>query len=281
VAGSGTLYVVATPIGNLGDVTRRAAETLAGADRIAAEDTRRTRALLTHLGVSGKPLVTLDANAPDRAVEDLVNRLAEGESVALVTDAGTPGVSDPGARLVRAAAARGVPVVAIPGASAVTAAVAVSGLVEGPFLFLAFLPRKGEKRRRAIRRIATSPEPVVLFEAPTRIRETLVDLAEAMPERTACIARELTKVHEEALRGSLLELSRQEITDRGEFTVVVAGAGEIEEDDLEDLDTLVAARLAAGDPPRTVADEVAAISGKPRREIYARVLELRRRLGEA
>jgi 16S rRNA (cytidine1402-2'-O)-methyltransferase len=280
VGSGGTLYVVATPIGNLGDLTRRAAETLAEVGRVAAEDTRRTRALLTHLGVTGKPLVTLDANAPDHAVLDLVGRLAGGESVALVTDAGTPGVSDPGARLVRAAAARGVPVVPIPGASAVTAAVAVSGLVEGPFLFLAFLPRKGEKRRRAIRRIAKSPEPVVLFEAPTRIRETLVDLAEAMPERAACIGRELTKMHEETLRGTLLELSRHGVTERGEFTVVVAGAGETEEEGEEDLDSLITARLSAGDPPRTVADEVATISGMPRREIYARVLELRRRLGE-
>lgn len=279
-AAAGTLYVVATPIGNLADLTRRAEETLAAVTRVAAEDTRRTRALLTHLGVHGKPLVTLDANATARTVDELVERLLGGESVAFVTDAGTPGVSDPGAHLVRAAIGKGVPVVPIPGASAVTAAVALSGLVDGPFLFLGFLPRKGEKRARAVRRIATSPEPVVLFEAPTRIKETLADLAAAMPSRAACVARELTKLHEEAVRGTLEELAAREITERGEFTVVVAGAGEPGEDATTDVDALVAERLAAGDAPRTVADAVSEITGKPRREIYARVLEARRRLEE-
>jgi len=277
---SGTLFVVATPIGNLGDISKRAADTLAAVPRIAAEDTRRTRALLSHLGVQGKTLVTLDANAPERAVNELVDRVAQGEDVAVVTDAGTPSVSDPGARVVRAAVERSQRVVVIPGPSAVTAAVALSGLVEGPFSFLGFLPRKGEKRKRAIRRIVTALEPVVLFEAPARVRDTLAELSAAMPERQACVARELTKMHEEALRGSLAELAAQAITELGEFTIVVAGAPEPEPEDVEDLDALVLSRLSAGDPPRTVADDVASLSGRPRREIYARVLELRRRLEE-
>jgi 16S rRNA (cytidine1402-2'-O)-methyltransferase len=279
---SGALYVVSTPIGNLGDITRRAAETLAAADSIAAEDTRRTRALLTHLGIGGKRLIKLDAHASARAVDEVVDLLRGGESVALVTDAGTPSVSDPGTRVVRAVASSGLLVVAIPGASAVTAAVAVSGLVEGPFTFLGFLPRRGEKRKRWLRRVATSPEPMVLFEAPNRIRETLADLATVAPERAACIGRELTKVHEELLRGTLAELAAlgRTLTERGEFTIVVAGNEEPERATAADVDSLVEARLEAGDAARTIADDVSEISGVPRREVYARVLELRRLRGE-
>jgi 16S rRNA (cytidine1402-2'-O)-methyltransferase len=270
---------VGTPIGNLGDLTRRAEATLSAVDIVAAEDTRRTRALLSHLGITGKTLVTLDANASDKAVSDLVCRLETGETLALVTDAGTPGVSDPGTKLVRAAAGKNVPVITIPGVSAVTAAVSVSALVEGPFLFLGFLPRRGEKRQRVVRRMRTSQEPVIFFEAPGRIRETLTDLAAAMPERAVCVLRELTKLHEETLRGTLAKLAKTEITERGEFTVVVAGGAQEAEDDTLDVDTVIAERLQAGDSPRTVADDLASLSGKPRREIYARVLEAARRRG--
>jgi 16S rRNA (cytidine1402-2'-O)-methyltransferase len=278
---SGTLYVVSTPIGNLGDLSRRAAETLAAVDRVAAEDTRRTRALLSHLGIERKLLTKLDANVPDRVLDDVVERLASGESVALVTDAGTPSVSDPGARLVRKAAARGVPVVAIPGPSAVTAAVAVSGLVDGPFTFLGFLPRRGEKRRAAVLRIARSEEPVVLFEAPGRIKDTLAELAGSMPDRPACIGRELTKVHEEVLRGTLGELAGKTLTERGEFTLVVAAASEPElaGEDL-DVEALVERELATGAPSRDIAERVAELTGKPRREVYAAVLNARRARGD-
>jgi 16S rRNA (cytidine1402-2'-O)-methyltransferase len=280
-AGSGGLFVVSTPIGNLGDVTRRAAETLALADRVAAEDTRRTRALLTHLGISGKALVKLDAHADDRSIAALVEHVEGGESVALVTDAGTPSVSDPGTRLVRAVAARGLLVIAIPGPSAVTAAVSVSGLVDGPFTFLGFLPRRGEKRARSLQRVANSAEPVVFFEAPGRIKETLGELAGIAPDRAACVARELTKIHEELLRGTLAELAAREIPERGEFTVVVGGAGERETaPSLDDIEAIVNERLDAGDAPRTIADRVTEVSGLPRREVYARVLELRRLRGE-
>jgi 16S rRNA (cytidine1402-2'-O)-methyltransferase len=276
-----TLYVVATPIGNLGDLTDRAKATLGAAARVAAEDTRRTRALLTHLGIAGKPVTALDANASERAVDAVVEVLLAGEDVALVTDAGTPSVSDPGTALVRAAAAAGITVVPIPGPSAVTAAIAASGLVDGPFLFLGFLPRKGEKRRRAIRRIATSPEPVVLFEAPNRVKETLAELGAAMPDRAACVARELTKMHEELTRGPLSELSARDLTERGEFTLVIAGGGDASGEDPDlDVDALIAERLAQGDTPRTVADDVATLSGLPRREIYARVVAVSKTRGE-
>lgn len=275
MSASGVLYLVSTPIGNLGDVTRRAAETLALVDRVLAEDTRRTRALLTHLGIR-KPVTKLDANATENAVRGVVEQLRAGERVAFVTDAGTPSVSDPGTRLVRMAAEAGVPTTVVPGPSAVTAAVALSGLVDGAFLFMGFLPRHGEKRRRAIDRLRTAEEAVVLFEAPTRLSGTLADLAAHMPERRACVLRELTKLHEEVVRGSLAELVERSITPKGEVTVVVAGAERGAAEEGLDIDALVAERLDAGDTSRTVADDVAALTGKPRREVYARVLELRR-----
>jgi 16S rRNA (cytidine1402-2'-O)-methyltransferase len=275
VSASGVIYLVATPIGNLGDVTRRAAETLGLVDRVLAEDTRRTRALLTHLGIR-KPVVKLDANATEGALRSVVERARTGERVAFVTDAGTPSVSDPGTRLVRMAAEVGLPTTVVPGPSAVTAAVALSGLVEGPFLFMGFLPRHGEKRRHAIDRVRTAEEAVVLFEAPTRLSGTLADLAARMPERRACVLRELTKLHEEVVRGSLAELVERSITPKGEVTVVVAGAEGGAAEEGPDIDALVAERLDTGDTSRTVADDVAALTGKPRREVYARVLELRR-----
>lgn len=271
----GVLYLVATPIGNLGDVTRRAAETLELVDRVLAEDTRRTRALLTHLGIR-KPVAKLDANATDGALRSVVDRARAGERIAFVTDAGTPSVSDPGTRLVRMAVEAGLPMTVVPGPSAVTAAVALSGLVEGPFLFMGFLPRHGEKRRHAIDKVKTAEEAVVLFEAPTRLSGTLADLAARMPARRACVLRELTKLHEEVVHGSLAELAEREITPKGEVTVVVARAEGDAVEEEPDIDALVAERLAAGDTPRTVADDVAAVTGKPRREVYARVLELRR-----
>jgi 16S rRNA (cytidine1402-2'-O)-methyltransferase len=276
VSAAGVLYVVATPIGNLGDLTRRAAETLAEVDRVVAEDTRRTRALLTHLGIQRKQVMKLDANASDGALRYVVERVRAGERVALVTDAGTPGVSDPGPRLVRLAIEAGVVVTVVPGPSAVTAAVAASGLVDGPFAFLGFLPRHGEKRRRAIDRIKTSEEPIVLFEAPTRLGDTLAELGARMPSRQACVLRELTKVHEEILHGTLAELAERGVIPKGEVTIVVACSGEGERGDELDVDALVLERLDAGDTARTVADDVAALSGKSRREVYARVLELRR-----
>jgi 16S rRNA (cytidine1402-2'-O)-methyltransferase len=275
VSSPGVLYVVSTPIGNLADITRRAAETLSLVDRIVAEDTRRTRALLTHLGIQKKNVMKLDANASEGALRYVVERARAGERVAFVTDAGTPSVSDPGTRLVRMAADSGLPVVVIPGPSAVTAAVAASGLVDGPFLFLGFLPRHGGKRRRAIDRMKTAEEPVVLFEAPTRLAETLSDLAVRMPARPACVLRELTKVHEEIVRGTLDELRGRDIVAKGEVTIVVSGS-EGEPEEVPEIDALVVERLEAGDTPRTIADDVAAISGLPRREVYARVLELRR-----
>jgi len=182
----GRLLVVATPIGNLGDVSRRAAESLASCDRVAAEDTRRTRQLLSHLGVVGKPVDALHAHSSDRDVARMVSCLEAGETIALVTDAGTPAVSDPGDALVKAAIRAGVPVVPIPGPSAVLAALVTSGLGSGGgFRFLGFLPREGAARREAIAKVCETPEPVILFESPERTSATLTELADAMPDRAA------------------------------------------------------------------------------------------------
>ncbi|HTQ04251.1 MAG TPA: 16S rRNA (cytidine(1402)-2'-O)-methyltransferase [Polyangiaceae bacterium] len=276
-----TLYVVATPIGNLGDLTPRAREALAAATRIFAEDTRRTRGLLAHTGIAGKTLVRVDAHATPERLARLVAGLAENESVTLVTDAGAPGVSDPGAALVRAAAEQGVRVVPIPGPSAVTAAIAASGLVEGAFLFLGFLPRHGKKRSVALERIAATSEPVVLFESPQRILETLRDLAAATPEREAALCRELTKLHEEILRGQVGALARLEREWLGEITLVLgahAARPSAERlDDPAEIDAEIAGRLAKGVSPKDLAGELAARLGIPRRAAYSRVLAVRGR----
>jgi 16S rRNA (cytidine1402-2'-O)-methyltransferase len=275
----GTLYVVATPIGNLGDITLRAVETLRGANRIVAEDTRRTRALLSHLGIAGKSVDRLDAHASPAEVARVAARLRDGERVALVTDAGTPVVSDPGAALVRAAVDEGASVVPIPGACAAIAALSVSALVEGGFRFVGFLPRSGPERVQAIALVASTPEPVVLYEAPQRIQGTLADLARAMPDRPAMLARELTKAHEEILRGTIGELAAG--ADRewlGEITLVLGAAvarAERQVDDAE-IDRRIDEGLAHGRRAKDLAEEIALESGRARRDVYARIVARRR-----
>jgi 16S rRNA (cytidine1402-2'-O)-methyltransferase len=278
-----TLFIVATPIGNLGDLGARAADTLRTADLVLAEDTRRTRALLSHLGAGKKPVVRLDAHAEPRRIERLLDSLTGDTTVALVTDAGVPGVSDPGALIVRSAAARGIRVIPIPGPSALTAALAVSGLVEGPFTFLGFLPRHGKKRRLALERVAESSDPVVLFEAPGRISDTLRELAASDPDRQAVLCRELTKLHEETLRGTLSELAAIERDWLGEVTLVLGAGGRETRDtalDPAETDQEIARLLAKGAHPRDLSAELAVRLGIPRRLAYARVLAVRDRTGD-
>ena len=273
----GTLWVVGTPIGNLADITLRAVETLRSVARIVAEDTRRTRALLSHLGIEKKPLTSLEAHASERRIAALVEKLLEGESVALVTDAGMPGVSDPAARVVRAAAAQGVCVRVVPGPSALTAGVALSGLVEGPFRFFGFLPRRGGARATALASIAEGSEPSVLFEAPGRVQVLLDELAGSCPERPVALCRELTKLHEQTLYGSAAELAARGEPFRGEVTLVVGAAPrENTPKQLEhDLDESIVAALCRGTSPRTLTEELTRATGLPRRAVYARVLALR------
>jgi len=279
MAGSsaGTLYLVATPIGNLGDMTERAVATLRQVAHVAAEDTRRTRGLLSHFGITGKELHTLDANASERAVARIVTLLQEGRDVAFATDAGTPGVSDPGRALVQAAVAAGVPITSLPGASAVTTAVALSGLVAGPFLFLGFLPRQGSGRKELLRRIEHETLPVVLFEAPHRMQETLVDLSAHCPERQAAVCRELTKLHEEVLRGRLQDLAQNVREWLGEIVVVLgeAAALPIPGSSDDDLRQRARALVEGGASVKAIASHLAEISGRARREVYALVLEVK------
>ncbi len=275
----GTLFLVATPIGNLGDMTERALTTLRSVSHVAAEDTRRTRGLLSHFGITGKELHALDANASERAVARIVSLLRDGHGVAPVTDAGTPGVSDPGRAHVNAAAAANLPITALPGASAVTAAVALSGLVGGPFVFLGFLPRQGSGRKELLERIARETMPVLLFEAPHRMQETLVELAQRSPDRAAAVCRELTKLHEEVLRGTLRELSAEPREWLGEIVLVLGEAPPLPVPGSTDTELRARARslLEGGARVRAVADHLSEISGRARREVYALVLEEKER----
>ena len=270
---SGALVVVATPIGNLGDLSPRAVEALASVDVVACEDTRRTRGLLSHAGIPGSGrLVAVHAhNEADRAA-DLVERMLAGARVAYVSDAGTPGVSDPGARLVAACVEAGVPVEVVPGASAVLAAIVLSGFVADRFTFEGFLPRKGRERAARLAVIAADERVQVLYEAPGRVAATLADLAAACgPDRPVAIAREITKLHEEVGRPPLGAAATRaaEVEPRGEYVIVVGPevAVEIEVDDAV-LVEAVRVAMADGASRRDAAAAVAQEFGVAKRRVY-------------
>ena len=274
---AGTLYVVATPLGNLGDLSPRAADTLKRVAVVAAEDTRHSKPLLGHAG-SRAELVSLHAHSSERALEHVLRILSDGRDVALITDAGTPAISDPGVQLVAAARARGVPIVTIPGPTAVAASLAVAGIGADRYVFLGFLPRKGSDRRRLLLTAASSEWTVVLFEAPNRVLQLLADLIEVCgPERQVAVSRELTKVFEETRAGTLQELSEHyaEAPVRGEVTVVLAGTGKsrVEEpavDPAERAQTLLAQGLSRKDAAERLAEE----TGISRNRAYRLVNEL-------
>jgi 16S rRNA (cytidine1402-2'-O)-methyltransferase len=273
-----TLFVVATPLGNLGDLSGRAADTLRRVPVVAAEDTRRTRALLTHLDAHPK-LLSFHAHSPDRRRDVLLAMLGEGRDVALVTDAGTPGVSDPGEQLVHAARGAGFSVVPIPGPSAVSTALSAAGLPADRFLFLGFLPRKGRERQRLLGTVAESEWTVVLYEAPSRLADLLADLAaRAGEDRPAVVARELTKVHEEFRTGTLAELASyyRESEPLGEITLVVAGRATpaLRSESLPDVAGHATALLAEGMTRREVVQRLVADHGVPRNEAYRIVTSL-------
>ncbi len=276
---SGTLFVVATPIGNLGDISERALETLRSADRILAEDTRRTRGLLSHFGIPAKSLDAFHEHSTPADAARFLRALLDGESIALVTDAGTPAVSDPGSVLVDAAIEHGVRVIPIPGASAVLAALVGSGLLGSKgFRFVGFLPRDGQERHEAISALCDASEAVVIFESPNRTKATLSDLARATPQRRACVARELTKVHEEFLRGTLETLAGREEDYLGEIAIVLseyepASRAEVVTD--EAIDARITEALESGHHAKGIAERIAAWSGRPKREIYERVIEIK------
>jgi len=275
------LYVVATPIGNLGDVTLRALQVLASADVIACEDTRVTRKLLDHFGIA-TPLIPYHDHNAAAARPKLLARLAAGEAVALVSDAGTPLVSDPGLKLVQAAREAGHIVTAAPGASAVLTALSLAGLPTDRFWFEGFLPPRKTARRARIAELARIPGTLVLFESGPRLAEALADLAEGLGPRDAAICRELTKLHEEVRRGDLAALARAYAEGgetRGEIVVVVGPPAAQETMSSADIDDLLRAALARATVKDAVA-EVAAASGAARRDVYRRALDLVRNQGE-
>lgn len=271
---SGTLYIVATPIGNLEDLSPRARRILAEVELIAAEDTRHTGRLLSHIGV-GTPLKSLHDHNEAVLVETLLARLENGASVALVSDAGTPLVSDPGFRLVAAARARGLNVSPVPGPSAVTAALSVAGMPTDRFCFEGFLPAKKAARQAAIRHLIHETRTLIFFESVHRIDEMLADLADAFGgDRPACIGRELTKLHEQFVTGSLAELSSLlgtgAIPAKGEFVVIVHGGSPA----ASSIDAeLLATELAAVLPARQAAAIVAKVTGARKNDVYRKLLE--------
>jgi 16S rRNA (cytidine1402-2'-O)-methyltransferase len=269
------LYVVATPIGNFGDVTLRALSMLAAADAILAEDTRVSRALMSRYGID-TPLSPYHEHNAAEARPRALRRLAEGQALALISDAGTPLVSDPGFKLVAEAIAAGLAVIAAPGASAALAALCVAGLPTDRFFFEGFLPPRSAARRERINALAAVPGTLVIYEAPSRVADTLADLARELGPRPAAVARELTKLHEEVRRGTLDALAAEfgaREDPRGEIVVVVGPPLAREAVDEQMLDTEIRAALCA----LSVKDAAAAVAAKhglPRREIYARALAL-------
>ena len=268
---SGTLHIVATPIGNLGDLSPRALETLKSVAAIYAEDTRHTRQLLSHFGLE-RPLLALHQHNEDTQSAQVVTRLLAGDSLALVSDAGTPLVSDPGFRLVRAARAAGIRVSPVPGACAAIAALSVAGLASDRFVFEGFLPAKGAARRERLTRLASESRTLLFYESAHRIEESLLDMVAAFGQvRPAVLARELTKLFETVLDGTLAELLARVQADpnqrKGEFVLIVAGVG-------DDADARIIegrrlyAKLVEHLPPSTVARLAADLSGAARKALY-------------
>jgi 16S rRNA (cytidine1402-2'-O)-methyltransferase len=275
----GRLLVVGTPIGNLEDLSPRGRRALAEADAVFCEDTRVTAKLAARFGLPARRVACPGPREESRVAE-LLERLERGETVALVSDAGMPTLSDPGARLVEAASEAGYAVNVVPGPSAPASALAVSGLPAVPHTFLGFLPAREGERRRFLDGLAARPETLVWFEAPHRLRESLAAAAAALGPRRACVARELTKLHEEVVRGTLPELAaafRERGEGRGEITVVVEGHRDAATPASgEDVDARIREALAAGGALKALSKEIARRTNRPAREIYARALELRK-----
>jgi 16S rRNA (cytidine1402-2'-O)-methyltransferase len=274
---SGALVLIATPIGNLGDLSQRAIEALSSCDALCCEDTRRTGLMLTHLGLSGKTYIVVNEHTEHDASREVIERLLAGETIGLVTDAGTPGISDPGERIVRAAIASGVDVTAIPGPAAVIMALVVSGLPTSRFVFEGFIPRSGQERSAILAEIATERRTVVMYEAPHRLERTLADLEVACgPLRQVAVTRELTKLHEEIRRSSLHEAVQHARTHepRGEYVIVLEGALPPEPATEEQLEDALRRELANGMSKRDAAAKVALTYGAPKRLVYELALRL-------
>ena len=270
-----TLYIVATPIGNLEDITLRALRILREVGLIAAEDTRVTRKLLSHYDIH-IPLTSFNEHNQAARIPELLAALSEND-VALVSDAGTPGVNDPGQSLVQAASIESIPVVVIPGASAVTSAVAVSGLVDEAFLYLGFLPRKQGERAKLLQSLVNETRPVVAFESPHRLRRSLEDMLAMLGDRRIAVCREMTKLYEEVFRGSISDAMAYFVHPKGEFTLVIEGGAQSDRDDagMEALArTLLEEMRADGAGARHAVTHAIAVTGLSRRRAYALWLDV-------
>lgn len=273
----GSLVLVATPIGNLGDLSPRAVAALASADLVCCEDTRRSGRLLQHAGVVARRLRRVDDHTEHAATTEVLDVLNAGGTVAVVTDAGTPGISDPGQRLVQAAIASGHLVTAVPGPAALVMALVVSGLPTERFVFEGFIPRSGRDRTDRLTEIARELRTVVLYEAPHRVARTVTDLSAACGgDRRVALCRELTKLHEEVWRGTLDEASEHLAAHDpiGEYVVVLDGAPAEDPPSDDDVESLLRAALGAGMSKRDASAHVAAQTGRAKREVYALVLTL-------
>lgn len=273
----GTLVLVATPIGNLGDLSPRAVEALAAADLVCCEDTRRSGRLLQHAGVAARRLRRVDEHTEHGAIDDVLDALRAGNTVALVTDAGTPGISDPGHRLVCAAIDDGHTVSAVPGPAALVMALVISGLASDRFVFEGFLPRSGSARAQRLAEIADERRTVVLYEAPHRVVRTLTDLVAACGgTRRVALCRELTKLHEEVWRGTLHDASQRLTTNEpiGEYVVVLEGAPDAPPVGDDEVTALLREAIGSGMTKRDAAAHVAAQTGRPKRLVYSLALGL-------
>jgi 16S rRNA (cytidine1402-2'-O)-methyltransferase len=271
---SGTLHLVATPIGNLGDLSPRAVEVLAAAELVCCEDTRRSGRLLQHAGIRAKRLAVCNDHTEVSRIPEVLDTLAGGGDVAVISDAGTPGVSDPGERLVRAVLDAGHQVSAVPGPAASVMALVVSGLPAARHVFEGFLPRSGGERTARLAEIAAEHRTVVLYEAPHRIERTMRDLLDACgPDRRLAVARELTKMHEEVVRGTLGEIRLGE--PRGEYVVVLDGAPMPDAPDDDSIRAALRDELGRGSSTRDAAADVARRLGVPKREAYTLAIGLR------
>ena len=272
----GTLYLVATPIGNLGDMTPRAVQVLTDADLIAAEDTRRTLQLLNHFSIKGK-LIHYDENNKEKQGPVLLQELLQGKNIALVTDAGFPGISDPGEAMAKLAIENGISVVPVPGANACLTALVASGLPSTPFFFGAFLPKSKKNRREQLVAWKNIPATIVLYEAPHRIMDVLEEILAAWGDRQMAFGRELTKLHEEFWRGTVSQaiLYLKENPPRGEFVLVIAQGEEPQADKEDEKDPLEAVKekIAAGVPKKEALSQIAKQFKIPKRDLYNRLIQ--------
>ena len=271
VSGAGVLMVVGTPIGNLDDLTPRAVEALAGADLVVCEDTRRALKLFSAAGVPTRPMLVANDHTEAAQVAKVLEHLRAGSTVALTSDAGLPGISDPGERLVRAAASEGFEVRVVPGPSAALAGLVVSGMATGRFVFEGFLPRRGSGRDERLTALAGERRTIVLYEAPHRVGRTLSDLASALgPRRRVAVCRELTKLHEETWRGALEDAVRrsEDVEPRGEYVIVIDGAPAPADATDDELSVALHRLRADGLSTRDAVAEVASVYEVPRRRVY-------------